>query len=138
MNPTAPPPPTAKTPERRFARTKRVKTPKIFAAPFVPSSQPIGATQLALQESLTGNVVFANEGIANAIFEPSKVEDQIVVGILAGINEDKSLKAARDSVLGSKLAEAKKYKSEKYKSLVRRRILSSCGDAHVIPLAYAF
>ena len=108
-------------------------TPKIFTGPFVPSSQPVGATQLALQESLTGNIVFANEGIADAIFEPSKVEDHIVVDILAGINDDKSLKAARDSVLSGKLVEAKNYKSEKYKSLVRRRILSSCGDSHVIP-----
>ena len=133
MNPTAPPPPTATTPGRRFARTKRVKTPKIFARTFVPSSQPAGGTQLALQESLTGNIVFANEGIADAIFEPSKVEDQIVVGILAGINDDKFFKAARDSVLSGKLAEAKKYKS-----LVRRRILSSRVNFHVIPLACAF
>ena len=133
MNPTAPPPPTATTPGRRFARTKRVKTPNIFARTFVPSSQPAGGTQLALQESLTGNIVFANEGIADTIFEPSKVEDQIVVGILAGINDDKFFKAARDSVLSGKLAEAKKYKS-----LVRRRILSSRVNVHVIPLACAF
>ena len=121
MDPTAPPPPTAKTPERRFARTKLTDTPNKFAGTFAPSSQPVGATQLALQESLTGNVVFANEAIANAIFEPSKVENQIVVDILAEINDDKSLKTARDSVLSSKLAETKKYKS-----LVRRILSILC------------
>ena len=119
MDPTAPPPPTAKTPERHFARTKLTDTPNKFAGTFAPSSQPVGATQLALQESLTGNIVFANEAIANTIFEPSKVENQIVVDILAEIDDVKSLKAARNSVLSSKHAETKKYKS-----LVRRRILS--------------
>ena len=119
MDLTAPPLPTTKTPERRFARTKLVHTPNRFAGTFAPSSQPVGATQRALQESLTGNVVFANGAIAEAIFEPSKVEGQIVTDIIAEINDDKSLKAARDSILSSKLAETKKYKS-----LVCRRILS--------------
>ena len=128
MNPTAPPPPNSTTPGRRFVRTKLVKTPNKLAETFAPSFQPLRATQLALQESLTGNIIFANESIVDAIFRPSRLDDQIVTDILAEINGDKTLKTARDSVLSGKLAETKQIKS-----LVRRRILSSCGGAHVIP-----
>jgi len=83
-----------------------------------PSSQPVGATQCALQVSLTGNIVFANEAIVEAIFQPSKVDGQTVANILAEINDDKTLKAARGSVLSGKLAETKMLKS-----LVRRRMV---------------
>ena len=89
----------------------------MFAGTFVPSSQPVGSTQRALQESLTGNIVFANEAIVEAIFQPSKVDDRTVVDILAEMKVVKALKVARNSVLSSKVAEKKKYKS-----LVRRRI----------------
>jgi hypothetical protein len=84
------------------------------------SSQPVGSTQCALQVSLTNNVVFANEAIVHAIFQPSMVDDQTVVDILAEISDDKPLKDARDAVLSGKLAETKKYKS-----MVRHRILVS-------------
>jgi hypothetical protein len=102
-----PPPPT--TPDRRFARTKHAITPNKLAGTFAPSSQPVGSTQRALQASLTGNVVFANEAIVDAIFQPSKVDDQTVMDILAEMNVDTDLKAARGSVLSGKLAETKKY-----------------------------
>ena len=119
MDPTAPPPPNPTTPTRRYARSKLAITPNKLAGTFAPSSQPPGSTQRALQESLTGNIVFANEAIVNAIFQPSKVDDQIIVDILAELNEDKDLKAARNSVLSSNNAETKKYKS-----LVRHRMLN--------------
>ena len=90
-----------------------------LAGTFAPSSQPPGSTQRALQESLTGNIVFANEAIVDAIFQPSKVDDQIIEDILAELNDDKDLKAARNSVLSSSNAETKKYKS-----LVRHRMLN--------------
>ena len=110
MDPMPPPPPNPTTPNRRFARTKHATTPNKLAGTFAPSSQPVGSTQRALQESLTGNIVFANEAIVEAIFQPSEVDDQTVVDILAEVNDDKPLKAARDSVLSGKLAETKLYK----------------------------
>ncbi len=115
MDPTAPPPPNSTTPPRRYARTKLADTPNKLAGTFAPSSQPVGSTQRALQESLTGNIVFANEAIVDAIFQPSKVDDQIIVDIFVEMNEDKILKAARNAVLSSTRAETKKYES-----LVRR------------------
>ena len=119
MDPTAPPPPIPTTPTRRYARSKLADTPNKLSGTFAPSSQPPGSTQRALQESLTGNIVFANEAIVNAVFQPSKVDDQIIVDILADLNEDKDLKAARHSALSSEHAETKKYKS-----LVRHRMLN--------------
>ena len=77
---------------------------------FVLSSQPVGSTQRALQASLTGNVVFANEAIVDAVFQPSKVDDQTVTDILAEIKENAELKAARNLVLQRK-AEIKKYRA---------------------------
>ena len=77
---------------------------------FAPSSQPAGSTQHALQASLTGNVVFANEAIVDAVFQPLKVDDQTVTDILAEINENAELKAARKVVLQGK-TEIKKYKA---------------------------
>jgi hypothetical protein len=116
-------PPHPTTPDRRFARTKHIITPNKLAGTFAPSSQPVGSTQRALQASLTGNVVFANEAIVDAIFQPSKVDDQTVVDILAEMNVDTDLKAARGSVLSGKLAETKKYNA-----LVRNRMLTFlCG-----------
>jgi len=119
MDPIAPPPPDPITPDRRFARTKHKMTPNKFAGTFAPSSQPVGSTQRALQASLTGNIVFANEAIVDTIFQPSEVDDQTVAVILAEMNGDKDLKAARASVLSNKLAETKKYKA-----LVRHRVLA--------------
>jgi hypothetical protein len=119
MDPIAPPPPGPSTPNRPFARTKLTTTPNKFAATFTPSSQPVGSTQHTLQESLTGNIVFANEAIVEAIFQPSKVDNETILDILAEINDDDSLKAARDSVLSNKRAE-----TTKYKPLVRRRMLT--------------
>jgi len=133
MDPIPPPPPNPTTPIRRFARTKHTITPNKLAGTFAPSSQPVGATQQALQESLTGNIVFANEAIVEAIFKPSKVEHKTIVEIIAAMNDNKNLKAARSSVLSNKLAETKKYKS-----LVRHRMLTFRGDSDLIPLAYAF
>ena len=112
MDPTAPPPPIPTTPTRRYARSK-------LAGTFEISSQPPGSTQRALQESLTGNIVFADEAIVDAIFQPSKVDDQIIVDILAELNADKNLKAALNSIFSSERAETKKYKS-----LVRYRMLN--------------
>ena len=119
MDSTAPPPPNPTTPTRRYPRSKLADTPNKLAGTFAPSSQPPGSTQRALQESLTGNIVFANEAIVDAIFQPSKVDDQIIEDILAELNDDKDLKAARNSVLSSNNAETKKYKS-----LVRHRMLN--------------
>jgi len=132
MDPIAPPPmPDPTTPDRRFPRTKRTARPNRFANTFVPSTQPVGSTQRALQASLTDNVVFANEAIVHAIFQPLKVDDQTVVDILAEINRNKPLKAARDAVLSGKVA-----KTKKYSSMVRHRILvGECAD--LSPLAYA-
>ena len=104
---------------RRYDRSKLADTPNKLAGTFAPSSKPLGSTQRALQESLTGNIVFADKAIVDAIFQPSKADDQIIVDILAELNEDKDLKAARNSVLSSEQAE-----TEKYKSLVRRRMLN--------------
>jgi hypothetical protein len=133
MDPIAPPPPNPTTPDRRFARTKHINTPNKLAGTFATSSQPVGSTQRALEESLTGNIVFANEVILEAIFQPSKVDDQIVMDILAEINHDKALKAARGSILSNKVAETKMYSS-----LVRHRMSLSCGGTDFCPLAYAF
>ncbi len=119
MDPTAPPPPNPTTPTRRYPRTKLADTPNKLAGTFAPSSQPVGSTQRALQESLTGNIVFANEAIVDAIFQPSKVDDQVILDIFVEMNEDKILKAARNAVLSGTRAETKKYKS-----LVRRRMLN--------------
>ena len=111
MDPTAPPPPNSATPTRRYPRTELADTPNKLAGTFAPSSQPVGSTQRALQESPTGNIVFADEAIVDAIFQPSKVDDQIIVDILSELNDDKILKAARNSVLSSKHTETKKSKS---------------------------
>jgi len=115
---TSPSPPDPTTPARRFARTKLVLTPNKFAGTFAPSSQPVGSTQRALRVSLTGNIVFANEAIVDTVFQPSKVDDQTVMDILAEINTVKTLKTARNKVLGKKLAEKKKYEP-----MVRHRML---------------
>ncbi len=118
------------TPDRIFARTTYTGTPNKPTATFYPSSQPVGSTQRALQESLTNNVVFENDTIVHAIFQPSKVDSKTVVDILAKINDDNSLKAAHDAVLSGKVVEAKKYKF-----MVRHRILvSECANHN--PLAY--
>ena len=108
LDPTSLPNPT--TPDRRFARTKLVFTPNRHTTTFVPSSQPVGSTQRALQASLTGNVVFASEAIVDAVFQPSKVDDQTVTDILAEIKDNADLKAVRNLVLQRK-AEIKKYKA---------------------------
>jgi hypothetical protein len=130
MDPIAPPPvPDPTTPDRPFPRTKRTVTPNRFTTTFAPSSQPVGSTQRALQESLTDNVVFANEAIVHAVFQPSKVDNQTVMDILAEINHDKPLKKARDAVLSGKLAE-----KQKYNSMVRHQMLvGECADLN--PLA---
>lgn len=78
---------------------------------FTSSPHLVGCTQRALQESLADNVVFANEGIVHAVFQPSKVDDQTVVGILAEIDHEKSLKAARDAALSVTVAKRMKNKS---------------------------
>ena len=114
----APPPPDPATPNRRFARTKIDLTPNKFAGMFVPSSRPAESTQRALQASLTGNIVFANDAIVDTIFQPSKVDDNTVVEILAEIDSIKSLKTARRSILSNKLTETKMYEF-----MVRRRVL---------------
>jgi len=97
------------TPHRHFARTKQIFTPNRLGPQAAPSSQPVGSTQRALQESLTGNVIFGNEAIVDAVFQPSKVEDQTVMDILFEINADTSLKNARKMVLQGELAETKLY-----------------------------
>ena len=107
MDPTAPPS-NSTTLASRYARTKLADA---LAGTTAPSSQPVGSTQRALQESLIGNIVFANEAIVDAIFQPSKVDDRIIVDILSGLNDDKFLKEARNTVLSSKKTETKKYKS---------------------------
>ena len=107
-DPTSLPNPT--TPDRLFARTKHVFTPNRISTVFAPSSQPAGSTQHALQASLTGNVVFANEAIVDAVFQPPKVDGQTVTEILAEINENAELKAARKVVLQSN-TEIKTYKA---------------------------
>ena len=98
------------TPDRRFVRTKFDLTPNKLAGTFAPSSQPVESTQRALQASLTGNIVFANGAIVDTVFQPSKVDETIVVDILAEIDCVKSLKTARRSVLSNKFGETKKYK----------------------------
>ena len=105
------PPPNSTTPTRQCARAKLADAPKNLARITAPSSQPVGSTQRALQESLTGNIVFANEATVDAIFQPSKVDDQIIVDILFGLDNDRLLKEARNSVLSSKHTETKKSKS---------------------------
>ena len=132
MDPTAPPPmPNPTTPERIFPRTQHPATPNKFSHTFAVSSQPVGSTQRALQESLTNNVVFANEAIVNAIFQPEKVDDQTVTNILAEIHRDKSLKAMRGVVLRGKGKE-----TTKYQPMVRH--LMAFGErANLNLLAYA-
>ena len=110
MDPTTPSPSDPTTPDRRFVSTKNTYTPNRLAGTFAPSSQPVGFTQRALQASLTGNVVFANEAIVDSVFQPSKVDDQTALDILSEIDDDKSLKTALESVLSNKLGETKKYK----------------------------
>src|SRR5258706_4412111 len=131
MDPMPPPPmsnPT--TPDCIFVHTTHTGTPNKPMATFYPSSQPVSSTQCALQGLLTNNIVFANEAIVHAIFQPSKVDNKTVVDILAKINDDNSLKAARDAVLSGKVVEAKKYKF-----MVNHRILvSECANHN--PLAY--
>jgi len=105
----SPPPPNPTTPNRRFLPTKSKYTPNKLSNTGTTSSQPAGSTQRALKESLTGNVVFANEAIVDAVFQPSKVDDQTVRDILAEINIQKSLKTALNAVVSNKLAETKKY-----------------------------
>ena len=112
------------TPNRLFPRTNRIATPNRFTTTFATSSQPVGSTQRALQESLTDNVVFANETIVHAIFQPSKVDDQIIMDILAEIDQDNALKAAREAVLSGKLAETKKYQS----MVSHQVIFGQCAD----------
>jgi hypothetical protein len=119
MDPIAPPTTTPTTPGRPFARTKLANTPNKLAGTFAPSSQPVGSTQRALQESLTGNVVFADESIVEAVFKPSCVDNQVILEIIAEMRDDKDLKSARGSVLSNKLAE-----TSKYKFLVRNRTLN--------------
>ena len=132
MDPMASPPMSNQTTlDPILARTKHTGTPNKPMGPLHLSSHPVGSTQRALQESLTNNVVFANESIVDAIFQPSKVDDQTVVDILAKINYDNSLKAARDAVLSGKVVEVRKYKS-----MVRHRILTS-ERANLNALAYA-
>jgi hypothetical protein len=79
----------------------------------------VGSTQRALEVSLTGNVVFADESIVEAIFKPSCVDNQVILEIIAEMKDDKDLKRARGSVLSNKLAE-----TSKYTSLVRNRMLN--------------
>ena len=98
---------------------------------FATSSQPVGSTQRALQASLTDSVVFASKAIVHAIFRPSKVDDQTIADIIANINHDKHLKAARDAVLSRKLA-----KSMKYEPTVSHQMHVS-ERADFIPLDYA-
>ena len=52
------------------------------------------------------------------------MDGQIVMDILAEIDHDKSLKAARDAVLSGKLAETKKYKS----MVSHQVIVRECAD----------
>ena len=93
MDPMAPPPvPNPTTPKRIFAQTKLNSTPNRFTTTFGVTSQPPDSTQRALQESLTDNVVFSNEAIVQAIFQPSKVNDQKIMHILTEINKHKYLK----------------------------------------------
>lgn len=79
-------------------------TPNKLPGPIATSSQPVGSTQRALQASLSSNIVFANESIVDAIFPPSKVDNRTVIEILGEMNDDKHLKAARDSVIHGELA----------------------------------
>ena len=106
------------TPDPILARSKHIGKPNKPTGTFYRSSQPVGSTQRALQESLTNNIVFANEAIVQAIFQPSKVDDKTVVDIISEINHDDSLRAARDAALSGKVVEA-----QKYKSMVRHWIL---------------
>ena len=101
--------PTPTTPEGIFPRTQHTSTPNKFAHTFAVSSQPVESTQRALQESLTNNVVFANEAIVDAIFQPSKVDDQIVMEIITEINREVTLKSALGVVLRGKGRETTKY-----------------------------
>ncbi len=131
MDPTAPPPlPNPTTPERIFPRTNHAATPNKFAHTFAVSSQPVGSTQRALQESLTNNVVFANEEIVHAIFQPSKVDNETVMKILTEINNDESLKAAYGV-----LRRGKGKETTKYKPMVRHLMVVN-ERANLNPLAY--
>ena len=132
MDSMAPPPaPNPTTPPCIFPETKQTATPNRFGATFGVTSQPPDSTQRALQESLTDTMVFANEAIVQAIFQPSKVKDQDVMHILAEINKHKQLKAARAAVLSGKGAE-----KNKYKAMVRILIVVS-GCTNLRPLSYA-
>ena len=130
MDPTAAPPlPNPTKPGRIFSPSQHAATPNRFAHTFAVSSQPVGSTQRALKESLTNNVVFANEAIVDTIFQPEKVDDRTIMDILARINLDKSLKAALDAVLKGK-------KTTKHQPMVRYLMaLSQCADLN--PPAYA-
>ena len=133
MDPTAPPPmPNPTIPEHIFPRTRRGATPNEFSHAFAVSSQPVGSTQRALKVSLTNNVEFANEAIVDAIFQPEKVDDQIVIEILSEIDRDKSLKSARGKVLSGKGKE-----TTKYQPLVRH-LMALSEHANLNSLAYAF
>lgn len=110
MDSNSPPTLDPTTPQRKYAPTKLATTPNKLGT-VAHSSQPVGSTQHVLQASLTGNIVFCNEAIVDAVFQPFKVDDQTVMEILAEIVHDRSLKAARRSVLSNKLTETKKYKS---------------------------
>jgi len=112
---TSSPPPDPTTPLRHFVRTKLALTPNKLVGTFVTSSQPVGSTQRALQASLTGTMVFANEAIVDTVFQPSKVDDQTVVDILSEI---KFLKTARNKVLSTKFA-----KKQNYEPMVSHRML---------------
>jgi hypothetical protein len=119
MDPITPPAPAPATTDRRTARPTLANTPNKFAGTISPSSQPVGSTQRALQVSLTGNIVFADETIVEAIFKPSCVDNQVIVGIITEMTHDKDLKTARGSVLSNNVAEMRKYES-----LVRNRMLT--------------
>ena len=81
--------------------------------------------------SLINNVVFANEAIVQAIFEPSKVNNQDGMDILAKTNKDKDLKAAQGAVLSGKGVQTKKYKA-----MVCHLVVASDRANHHLP-AYA-
>src|SRR5258706_13106522 len=81
------------TPDCIFAHTTHTGTLNKPMATFYPISQPAGSTQRALQGALTNNVVFANEAIVHAIFQPSKVDNKTVADILAMIKDNNCLKA---------------------------------------------
>ena len=110
MDPTAPPSALAPTtPNRPVIHAKMTTTPNILSGHFSTSSLPVCSTQRALKASLTGNVVFANEAVVDAVFQPSKVDENTVSEIIAEINSDTKLNNARNKLLRSKIAESKMY-----------------------------